>query len=251
MSPIVTHISLSDGFGSQFQHIISVLLICYRNGYQFAYNPITKMEHNYTNDPHFIEKMEELMNIKPYFRTRYDKLFEQNAITECDMTAKYVIDSDINHYASPTLLKPIQTMFWANKDRENVFTNGKTNVAVHIRRMNKIDITLPYVEPERVNTTDDFYLDAIQRVRNTFPEKDLEFHIYSQGNMELFNCYKSKDSVLHIDEDISKTFVEMVAADILITSFSSLSYSAALLSEGIIFYHPFWHPPRSDWHVLY
>jgi hypothetical protein len=249
--PLVTHISLSDGFGSQFQHIISVLLICYRNGYQFVYNPIKKIEHNYSNDPDFIEKMENLMNIKPYFKTRYDESLQNEAIIECDMTAKYVIDNDVNFYACPTILKNIQKMFWANKDRGNVFTNGDTNVAVHIRRMNQVDVTLPYVEPERVNTSDDFYLRAIQRVRDSYPEKDLVFHIYSQGNMESFNCYKAKDTILHIDEDISKTFVEMVAADILITSFSSFSYSAALLNDGTIFYHPFWHPPRSDWHILY
>ena len=73
------------------------------------------------------------------------------------------------------------------------------------------------------------------------------FHIYSQGNEESFNNYKNDDTILHINEDVCKTFLGLVAANILVTSSSSFSYCAALLSDGEIYYKQFWHTPRKDW----
>lgn len=247
MTPCITNISLSDGFGSQYQHIICCLLIAYRNGYDFAYNHIQKMHHNYDNDPDFLEKVENLMNIRPYFKSRYDESLINAGVTECDMTAKYVIDKSIDEYATDEHLGRIKEMFWANKDRKSVFTNGKVNVAVHIRRMNTHDKTLPFVEPERVTTGNDFYLNAMDRIRREHADKDLQFHIYSQGNIENFELFMREDTVLHLDEDLSKTFIEMVTADILVTTFSSFSYIAGYLNDGIVYYQSFWHPKRGKW----
>ena len=47
--------------------------------------------------------------------------------------------------------------------------------------------------------------------------------------------------------NIFDTFTEMVAADALIMSRSSFSYSAAVLSDGDIYYQKFWHPPMKHW----
>ena len=60
--------------------------------------------------------------------------------------------------------------------------------------------------------------------------------------------YISEDTTLHINEDITTTFTGMVASNILITSRSSLSYLAGLLTDGVVYYQPFWHPPKKDWH---
>jgi hypothetical protein len=241
MAPQVTNITLSDGFGSQYQHIICTLLICYRNGYEFIYNTLKQMHHNYDNDPDFLNKMEDLMNIKPYFIHRGDERLVDAHLTVCDMSAKYVVDKDVDGYATDESLLKIKTMFWANKDKE-VFKNNKTNVAVHIRRPNIHDTRV-----QGSDTPDQYYLNVIQRIRNEHPDKDLLFHIYSQGNMENFKCYESEDTVFHLNEDLSRTFIELVAAEILVTSFSSFSYIAGYLNDGIVYYHDFWHPPRNCW----
>jgi hypothetical protein len=250
MTSYISNKCNGDGFGSQFQYLISILLICYRSGYQFVYNKLTSMEHNYDNDPDFIEKMENLMNLRPYFVSFGDESLQDAYISIYDMTAKYVIDNNINDYARDEYLDQIKTMFWANKNRNTVFPQIEgepqtTHVAVHVRRPNSDD--------NRVlgsDTPDQFYLDAIQRIRNEYPDLKLVFHIYSQGSLDLFQCYVAEDTILHIDEPLETTFISMVAADMLITSFSSLSYIAAFLSDGIIYYHHFWHPPRSKWICL-
>ena len=53
--------------------------------------------------------------------------------------------------------------------------------------------------------------------------------------------------MLHLNDDVDNSFIGMVAADILVTSPSSLSYVAALISDGEIWYKPFWHPPLKHW----
>ena len=65
--------------------------------------------------------------------------------------------------------------------------------------------------------------------------------------MNNFAILQKEDVIFHLDEDICKTFTELVAADILLTSPSSLSYVAALISDGEIYYKQFWHKPRSNW----
>jgi len=196
----------------------------------------------------WLEKIENLMNIKPYFMQRTDPQLFNTVITECDMTAKYVIDKSIDEYTADGHMNKIRDMFWANKEKD-VFKNGRVNVAIHIRRLNTHDLTLPYVEECRVNTPNDYYLNVIQRIRDEHRGKDLLFHLYSQGDLENFECFKAEDTVLHINTDLCESFISMVAADILVTSFSSLSYAAAFLNTGTIYYQPFWHPPRRNWIV--
>jgi hypothetical protein len=258
----VTNCLTNDGFGSQFQLIISLILVCIENGYQFIYNPIHSLEHNYENDTNFICKANHTMNLSSKFPTiEHQSQVEELRIHICDMTVKYVIDADIEKYTKEESLKLIREMFWENKDRSLLFQENSlkklyTHVAIHIRRPNPHDAN-SFVDKDtpkddyfyRVGTPDSYYLKVMQIIRESHsPEKPpLLFHIYSQGDISLFNSFVSEDTVLHINSDVFLSFTEMVGADILFTSFSSFSYIAAFLNEGTIYYHPFWHPPKNNW----
>jgi hypothetical protein len=242
MSHYITNTTQGDGFGSQYQHYISTILICYANGFQYVYNPLTKIEHNYDNQPDFIERIEALMNLKPFFLSLNDPSLVGERVINYDTISKYAMDNNIDLYTKPEYLAKIRDMFWANKDKNSIWTNGKTNVAVHIRRPNSHDSRIMGAD-----TPDKYYLDLIDRIRREHSGKDLLFHIYSQGSPDLFQAYQSPDTVFHLDEDLCVSFTSMVAADILATSASSLSYIAAFLNEGIVYYMPFWHPKISHW----
>lgn len=258
----VTNCLTNDGFGSQFQLIISLILVCIENGYQFIYNPIHSLEHNYENDANFICKANHTMNLSSKFPTiEHQSQVEELRIHICDMTVKYVVDADIEKYTKEESLKLIREMFWENKDRSLLFQGDSlkklnTHVAIHIRRPNPHDAN-SFVDKDtpkddyfyRVGTPDSYYLKVMQIIRESHsPEKPpLLFHIYSQGDVSLFNSFVSEDTVLHINSDVFLSFTEMVGADVLFTSFSSFSYIAAFLNEGIIYYHPFWHPPKNNW----
>lgn len=247
MTVKVTNKSLIDGFGSQYQHIISVLLICYKNNYKFYYNPISKMEHNYNNEEDFFERVENLMNIKPYFELCNDEKVQNEQIIIFDMDAKYVIDKNIEEYATQDALQQIKNMFWANKikDKKIIFKNneeGVIHVAVHIRRPNKHDNRILGSD-----TPDEYYLKLIKYIREQNTNEKVRFHIYSQGEPENFEKYLAEDTEFHINEDLMTTFISLVAADILVTSFSSYSYIAAFLNEGTIYAHQFWHTNMKHW----
>ena len=53
--------SRTDGFGAQFQTIIYGIIIIETQGQTYYHTPILSMEHNYDNDPNFLNKVEELI----------------------------------------------------------------------------------------------------------------------------------------------------------------------------------------------
>ena len=63
----------------------------------------------------------------------------------------------------------------------------------------------------------------------------------------MFKDFENEDTVLYLDHDLIESFFGMVSADIFIMSPSSFSYSAALISDGEIYYKPFWHAPKKSW----
>ncbi len=151
-----------------------------------------------------------------------------------------MFDKKIDFYLSTPGFAKYKQIFWNNKCKYN-FNNEKYNVAVHIRRYcMPVDIGCGRHE---VNI--EYYKIIMDKIR--IKHKNALFHIYSVGDVEYFNPIKNVDVVLHINENISTTFIQMVSANGLVTSRSSLSYVSALLSDGDIYYIPFWHPPKKDW----
>jgi hypothetical protein len=101
------------------------------------------------------------------------------------------------------------------------------------------------------DSSDLTYINVINNLRGLYHFARPIFHIYSQGDVEQFKTvFAGDDIVLHIDETLEDTFTAMVFADVLVTSTSSFSYTAALLSDGEIYYIPFWHPPLGDWIII-
>ena len=71
--------------------------------------------------------------------------------------------------------------------------------------------------------------------------------VYSQGEAGEFAGLKDLGADLFLDVDAVWTMQQLIEADILIMSKSSFSYVAALISDGIKLYEPFWHAPLPDW----
>lgn len=233
----ITQPSRKDGFGAQYQTLINTILYCKKNNKAFVYTPIKNMEHNYDNDPEFLNKIEELMNITTY-KSIHD--INCNSIkTDVGSIIRF-FDSNINNLT--TELKEVKADFWKNKERD-CFKNGMYNIAVHVRRPNQNDNRI-----DGANTPDEFYLTKIQNIRDTHKNKRLCFHIYSQGDISNFHKYCADDTILKINMNLFDTFKEMVGADALIMSRSSFSYIAGVLSDGDIHYQKFWHPPMKHWH---
>ena len=233
-----------DGFGAQYQRIIAHYICSKFYNLKFHYRPFGLIEHNYNNDTIFIDKKEELINLKNNIENVDLTLYNYKIHTT--QTIFSFFEQNMDELCKSEQMSFIKQCFWANKERD-FFKNGKINVAVHIRRLNSHDGGLRNAG-ERVTTGNNYYLNIINTIRNKYQHKNLLFHIYSQGTPNNFSEFlNQEDMMLHLNDDVDNSFIGMVAADILVTSPSSLSYVAALISDGEIWYKPFWHPPLKHW----
>ena len=233
----------TDGFGAQFQNIIWCILFAEHNTMEFVYYTIKDMEHNYDKESDYIKKLIDYTNIRKFYKCEEvspDMLF-------IDKENKFIyaeVESSIDRYHSGEPYEKLKMNFYDGKT--SPYDIEYTNVALHIRRPNKVD-PLSY----RTNTPNSYYLEIMNYVRSTYTgSKPLRFHIYSQGEKDAFKELYGEDVFFFLDTNLCDTFSGLVFADILSISASSFSYSAALLSNGEIITPRFWHPPLKNWKVM-
>ena len=74
--------------------------------------------------------------------------------------------------------------------------------------------------------------------------------IYSEAIESDFKILKLPQVTFKLNLNLINTFHELVTSKILVMSKSSFSYSAGILSNGIVYYIPFWHKPLDHWKIL-
>lgn len=240
---VVTNPYRVDGFGAQFQSIIFSAIYAELHNQKFIYTPIHAMEHNYDNDPDFINKKEWLINFIDNFELNHDI-----GIQKSGSINKYqdFFEQNVSVCANSYTLKKIKEVFRSNKNKKDYFDNDSLNIAIHIRRPNRHDCRLIGAD-----VPDEIYQKILCYLRQMYSHQNPQFHIYSQGDLETFvDIYGASDVVFHVNETIEQTFPALVFADVLVTSLSSLSYTAGFLSDGQVFYLPFWHPPFPTWTIF-
>lgn len=236
-----TVIKTSDGFGAQYQKTIQTYIFCKLNNLNFLYRPFDKVEHNYDNDINYNNKLEELINLKNNIENIDNK--KNINIIDYNTIIRPFFDNNIDLCCDNIHMKFIKDCYWKNKDTD-YFKNNKFNVSIHIRRENIVDNGKA---GERVTTPNKYYINIMNNIRANHKEKDILFHIYSQGNIEHFKEFKNDDVIFKINEDIFNTFMGLVSSNILVISSSSFSYVAALITNGEVYYKSFWHNPRKNW----
>jgi hypothetical protein len=242
MSEFYTTEKSYDGFGAQYQKIIETYIFCKIHNLNFAYDKFDTVEHNYKNDPEYNNNLENLINLKNNIINlnvgmNHKRINFHTILPYCE--------ANIDKCCENEHLELIKKCFWENKNK-NFFNNDKFNVAIQIRRENIHDKGLA---GERATTPNKYYLNIMNSIRDKYKDKNILFHIYSQGEIKNFIDLSAPDVYYHLNENIFDTFIGMVAANVLVISPSSFSYVAALISDGEIYYKKFWHNPRKNWIV--
>jgi len=232
------------GFGSQFQNIIQAAVYAEWHKKHFCVNPLTAVDHNYDNRDTFLREVNaiatlDLPRLPPQL---YYCLFVQSCPT-IDVTLEFIenkkrwFDEFIEEKEHADFAK--QHLRKIGKDlKKSLATVPGKYAAVHVRRLNSLDYRPGFDQRILDSRT---YCQAMRQVEAEHP--GIRFVVHSQGTFEDFDIFSSEPRIsLHLNKTLNSTFVEMVSADVLLVSHSSLSYSAGLLSQGEIW------GPDSFWH---
>ena len=238
----LTNRQRDDGFGSQLQGLIYSIMFAECNNYSFAYSNIHKIDHNYDNNPNFVEDLENYINIKNNYINASS--IDSSSVIEIPDGQEYVYMAiNIDTVLESSQFKNLKAIIYANKN--NSFNKDNFNIAIHIRRVNKCDNRnsgAPY--------TNQYYIELINNLREFYKNKNILFHIYSQGTLEEFHELKMESVIFHLNESIQDTFNGFLFADLLVTGPSSLSYVAGLLTDSEVVYVPFeQHRPCRKWRI--
>ena len=234
----------TEGFGENLKFIIYSIMYAEYYKKEFHYTPLNNnIEHNYDNDIDFVSKKEKMLNIINHYpivknNIEYERPNRLELLYFFENTTEFCLRSES--------LKKLKIIF--KETNNNRFNNSFFNIAVHIRRMNKLDIekNVNFEEIPGTNVPNGIYKDIILKMKNI--HKNCKIHIYSQDNKENFDF--GDDIILHLNESIEDTFIDFVFADLLIVAPSTFSYSAGLLSDNIIYYINSCHKALSSWNII-
>ena len=258
----------TDGLGAQTQAIYSALLYAAVHKISYCHTPLNEIAHNYSQDSSFSATAERFFSFSKGEKSIRD-LNHNHLIINLDfitflsikLLIQYLFRSDMkvvfekSHFHNYTnkispkytlIKKSLQDKFYTNQ--KPILVNHDStvlNIAFHIRRgdVNQADIAR-FTDNERI-------LSTLQTITYHLNQKEIAYKlsIYSQGKKEDFGNLSSL-ATLYLNGNVFEDFHHLVKADVLFMAKSSFSYSAALLSDGLIVYEPFWHPPLNEW-LLY
>jgi len=217
-----------DGFGAQYQAIMSGIANCKFKNYNYIHTPFKIIGHcgdikslnNFIGIPNLLCRNNIKIDItKPYSPEVHWSL----------CPSKYYTNDTIallrNYYY--TTSKPVIE---------------KVDIAIHIRRGDVNN------EKSKRYTSNSYYNKIIKFLNNKYPKYNIV--IFSEGSIENFNELNGKNISFKLNKSIEETFHSLVSAKILVTAKSSFSYSAAILNSNEIYYINFWHKPLKNWKII-
>ena len=267
METITNLLRPDDGFGENYKYLIYTLMYAEFNKCEFVYNPFKVMRHNYNDDPEYINKKEKMINCIDALKSKIEDVTPRT-LNIFDLLQFY--HQNVEWCSQSNSLKMLKSLFYL--DKVNLYDTSVMNIAIHIRRINPHDyIVVDQNSKDRVPMRDnlfqeilnnpitaiqlpgmddprDLYINVIQQLEQSYP--NAKFHIYSQGSVNDFKVFEKDNTMLHLNECLETTFQQLVFADILVTSPSSLSYVAGLLSNNIIYYVQCLNPPLPHWNII-
>jgi len=217
-----------DGFGSQFNCMISAILSCQTLGNQFYHTPIKSLVLD--NDPN--PQNQDLVRANAMLDDYISDLGFRNATEEDNCQGLGFYDCGI--YANPeAYYTDVNLNFlksWKRIPKSVFYKQGEFNIAIHIRRGDDV------VDPRHLQCriiSFDLYDSIIQNLRKTFPEANI--HIFCWGTPEL----KSEDekTFFHLVDNggyFLDHFIAMIQADVLVVGSSSFSFSAGFLNKNVV-----------------
>lgn len=214
-----------DGFGAQYHALMSGIAYADSKGLTYVHSPLTQIAHG--GNP---AQLNAFIGIKTSpMAADLDNVTVERFSDEVHFSERP------SQYYTPEVLKRIRE-FYFSVEKPTIEDN---DIAVHIRRGD-----VGTNDGERY-TTNEKYKAILAMLRKEYPTYKITLH--SEGSLADFSDLLGENITCKLNEDVRQTFHSLVTAKVLVTAKSSLSYSAALLNEGIVYHQDHWHKPLDTW----
>jgi hypothetical protein len=118
----------------------------------------------------------------------------------------------------------------------NYFDKNKLSMSLHIRNINSQDVCFNQNREYYSKQKKKYFLNLISNINKKHGD-NLDIHIFSQGQESEFLEFNDNfNTTLHLNENLITTFYHLMTSDILITSNSSLSWTAHLYNKNKFVY---------------
>ncbi len=214
-----------DGFGAQYQAIMSGIAYCNYMNYKYIHTPFKDIAHDEDS-----EKLNEFIGIPVSNEKNIDFVVNYCRDVHISKTPDIYYNSDV--------IKILQEYYYSTP-KPNVVV---PDIAIHIRRG---DVKK---QNKKRYTPDNKYKEILTFFLEKYPNKKIT--IFSEGTLDSFKNLQHHNVDFKLNTSTEETFHALVSAKILVTAKSSFSYCAALLNKNEIFYIPFWHEPLKKWNIL-
>ena len=264
----------NEGVGAQYQRIIGILAICNMYNFKYVHKKI-KVGHNANNVKNWDDKWDDFFNLKilgspapnnynlykENIHTLTDVMLERmiynNYINENDdqliglIRVDKICDLDPDTYYGSLIYILRDIYYKKNIDYILDYKNNVTNIAIHIRVYNEIDIIdnnmCDFQENGiRFSGTVEYYKNLINKLNKKYPNSMIHIFTQKSNNNEKLSKL-SNNIIMYIDTDTFHTMHHLINANVLVMCKSSFSYVAALYNPNDIIYVNFWHAPLSHW----
>jgi hypothetical protein len=246
----ITCHGMRDGLGAQAQAVMSAQLFASHFKINYLHTPFSSIYYHNGQE----QQLESFMNlgygelsIKDFdlpklTRKRVSLWMRPNVIYELPHFHEF---ADLYPHLYSALRESFRDKFYANKKPpERSPSPTRVRVSVHVRRG---DVSTEN-HAERY-TPDNSISHCLRSISEAIVSANLEpvFTIISQGRETDFQLPPELSINFSLNKSIEETLNELIDCDVLVTAKSSLSYTAALITNAIVVYEQFWHNPLPDW----
>jgi hypothetical protein len=221
-----------EGFGSLYQCMMSGIAYCRYYNKKFIYTPVKRVDHNVSSK--VFDNFTGLLALKLNKDEKRDRNME---VHEYLREVHFAVKPSV--YYTKEVRDELRKMYHSTPKNEKC----PFDIAIHIRRG---DVIQRRQSGRFINNKD--YKIIIDRLRESYPGYTIG--IYSEGEPRDFKDLRESNIKLILNGDPLDTYHHLVTAKVLVTAKSSFSFSAAILSEGYVWYIPMKHKPLDEWKVL-
>ena len=248
----------TDGFGAQLQAQMSGIAFAHRHGKQYVHTPMgPKMDFELHGGAETSAACMDAFGGMAAWSTRMEDVEEPSRrfVEAREFVAEVhnASSAELGAYYSEEVRGLLRDKYEVSPKPElpECCGDGASYVALHVRRG---DVTAE-AHPRR--HTPNATLDAVV-IALASRHPNVPIVVFSQGGPAEFDSLlaaaPTADVRLCLDADVRQTFQALVAAPFLFVAKSSFSYSAALLSRGVVYadlLEEWWHQPLPCWNRLY